>query len=87
MLLCAADGGENSQGCACSPDRVELAARACQAEEGTPRGVLGAQHLFSVYVHPLPEFGAFPATSIFAGHEIADRIEVWPCEPGHLGTL
>lgn len=88
MPLCTADGDEASQGCACSQERLDLAARACAAEEeGTPQGVLGAQHLFSVYVHPLPEFGAFPASSIFAGHEIAHRIEVrasWHAPTGSL---
>lgn len=37
--------------------------------------VIAAQHLFSVYLHTPPGH-AFPPTSIFAGYEIADRVQV-----------
>jgi hypothetical protein len=37
--------------------------------------VVTAQRLFSVYLHTKPGF-AFADDSIFAGHEIADRVEV-----------
>ena len=37
--------------------------------------VVTAQRLFGIYLHPAPNF-AYPADSIFAGHEVANRIEV-----------
>lgn len=65
--------------CTCSQKRLQLAQRACMLEPSSgAAGVLQAQHLFSVYIHPLPEFGAFPEGSIFRGREIADRIQVLP---------
>lgn len=39
--------------------------------------MLQRQHLFSVYLHPLPDFGTFPEESIFHGREIQERIQVW----------
>ena len=38
--------------------------------------MLQRQHLFSVYLHPLPDFGTFPEESIFHGREIQERIQV-----------
>lgn len=38
--------------------------------------MLQRQHLFSVYIHPLPDYGTFPEESIFWGREIQDRIQV-----------
>ena len=38
--------------------------------------MLQRQHLFSVYLHPLPDFGTFPEESIFYGREIQERIQV-----------
>ena len=38
--------------------------------------MLQRQHLFSVYLHPLPDFGSFPEESIFHGREIPERIQV-----------
>lgn len=37
--------------------------------------VIAAQRLFSVYLHTPPGH-TFPPSSIFAGHEIADRVQV-----------
>ncbi len=75
---CTAGSGE---ACACSSDRLALARQAC-AELAPGGPALAAQHLFSVYTHPLPEFGQYPAGSLFAGTEIADRVEVH--SPWHL---
>jgi len=47
--------------------------------------VLQRQHLFSVYIHPLPDYGTFPEESIFWGREIQDRIQVNP--RSYLSTL
>lgn len=38
-------------------------------------GVIAAQQLFSVYLHPSPG-QAYPNSSIFAGHEVGDRVRV-----------
>ena len=38
--------------------------------------MLQRQHLFSVYLHPLPDYGSFPEESIFRGREIQERIQV-----------
>ena len=43
--------------------------------------MLQRQHLFSVYLHPLPDFGSFPEESIFHGREIQERIQV--CDSLH----
>ncbi|CAL8472071.1 g11613 [Coccomyxa elongata] len=59
----------------CNKDRVQLAQRWCSpAAQGS--GVLQRQHLFNVYIHPLPDYGYFPEGSIFRGREIEDRIQV-----------
>ena len=47
---------------ACAPDREA--------------GPVQQQHLFSVYLHPQPEFGRFPPSSIFYGLEIEERVQV-----------
>lgn len=61
----------------CNEDRVRLAQRWCSpAAQGS--GVLQRQHLFNVYIHPLPDYGYFPEESIFRGREIEDRIQVCP---------
>ncbi|BDA47491.1 probable glycosyltransferase BC10 at C-terminar half [Coccomyxa sp. Obi] len=59
----------------CDEERVRLAQRWCSpAAQGS--GVLQRQHLFNVYIHPLPDYGYFPEESIFRGREIEDRIQV-----------
>ena len=64
----------------CSAERLELAQRHCSNPQSV--AVLQRQHLFSVYLHPLPDFGSFPEESIFHGREIQDRIQVCaqPCK-------
>ena len=68
--ICA-DGAEAH----CSAERLQLAQQYCSDPQSV--AVLQRQHMFSVYMHPLPSFGAFPEESIFHGREIQDRIQVW----------
>lgn len=42
---------------------------------GMRTGVIPAQDMFSVYMHP-PPGKSFPRTSIFAGREVAGRVKV-----------
>ena len=63
----------------CSAERLELAQRYCSNPQSV--AVLQRQHLFSVYLHPLPDFGSFPEESIFRGREIQERIQV--CDSLH----
>ena len=58
----------------CSAERLELAQQYCSNPQSV--AVLQRQHLFSVYLHPLPDFGSFPEESIFRGREIPERIQV-----------
>ncbi len=62
----------NSTG-SCNGDRVRLARQWCTEYQGS--SVLQRQHLFNVYIHPLPNFGSFPEESIFRGREIDERIQ------------
>ena len=39
-------------------------------------GPADRQFLFTVYVHPHPDFPGFDAGSPFHGHELADRVQV-----------
>ena len=68
--ICAGDAEAQ-----CSAERLQLAQQYCSDPQSV--AVLQRQHLFSVYMHPLPGFGAFPEESIFHGREIQDRIQVW----------
>ncbi|EIE23577.1 hypothetical protein COCSUDRAFT_41776 [Coccomyxa subellipsoidea C-169] len=61
-------------GAGCDAGRVRLAQQWC-SPEAQGNGVLQRQHLFSVYIHPLPNYGTFPEESIFRGQEIEDRIQ------------
>lgn len=63
----------DNAGAPCSGERLQQAQRLCSNPQGV--AVLQRQHLFSVYLHPLPEFGAFPEESIFHGREIPDRMQ------------
>lgn len=65
----------------CSTERLELAQRYCSNPQSV--AVLQRQHLFSVYLHPLPDFGSFPEESIFHGREIQDRIQVRKAVQAH----
>ncbi|KAK9823184.1 hypothetical protein WJX72_000908 [[Myrmecia] bisecta] len=38
--------------------------------------ILRRQHLFSVYIHPMPDYGDIPGDSMFHGREIKKRIQV-----------
>jgi len=58
----------------CSSERLQLAQKYCSNPQSV--AVLQRQHLFTVYLHPLPDFGNFPEESIFHGREIQDRIQV-----------
>lgn len=58
----------------CDAERVQLAQQHCRPSQDA--GVLESQHLFSVYVHALPEFEGFPEDSIFCGHLLQGRIAV-----------
>lgn len=58
----------------CDGGRVLMAQQWCSAG-AQGNGVLQRQHLFSVYIHPLPDYGTFPEESIFWGREIEDRIQ------------
>ena len=48
----------------------------CAAPSGA--GPADRQFLFTVYVHPHPEFPGFDAGSTFHGHDVPDRIQVGP---------
>lgn len=73
LLGMHADGEDYFTG-RCDEDRIRLAQQWCTEYQGP--GVLQRQHLFNVYIHPLPDFGSFPEESIFRGREIEDRIQV-----------
>ncbi|KAK9905675.1 hypothetical protein WJX75_004479 [Coccomyxa subellipsoidea] len=66
--------GDGDGDAGCDGGRVLLAQQWCSAG-AQGNGVLQRQHLFSVYIHPLPDYGTFPEESIFWGREIEDRIQ------------
>jgi len=68
----------------CDAEKLQLAQERCKPAPDA--GVLERQHLFSVYVHALPEFEGFPEDSIFHGRLIQDRIPVRAPASPMLGT-
>lgn len=44
----------------------------------TKHSVYDAQHLFTIQVHPTPDFPGYPPGSIFAGRELLARAKVCP---------
>ena len=45
-----------SFGCSCDAEKHELAMKLCATRDN--RNVVGNQHLFNVYIHPMPSFGS-----------------------------
>ena len=47
------------------------------------RRIFAEQALFSIYVHPSPDFKTYPKDSVFYGHAVRLRVKVWQC---HFST-
>eukprot|EP00884_Botryococcus_braunii_P009898 jgi/Botrbrau1/1890/Bobra.0005s0006.1 len=69
----------------CSERHVARLRSSCQPPAGA--SPVEAQHLFTVYIHPKPDFPAYPEGSVFHKREIAVRIHVrWGYHSQTLAT-
>ncbi len=62
------------QGEHCKSGQLQALQRTCAAQRGA--GPADRQVLFTVYVHPHPDFAGFAPDSPFHGHEVSNRVQV-----------
>ncbi len=62
------------QGDRCQRGPLQEVQRMCAPRRGA--GPADRQFLFTVFVHPHPDFPGFDAGSPFYGHELTDRVQV-----------
>eukprot|EP00884_Botryococcus_braunii_P002142 jgi/Botrbrau1/11929/Bobra.0259s0018.1 len=58
----------------CSKEHLRRVRSLCEPQAST--NPLQGQHLFTVYIHPSPEYPPYPEGSIFFGREVAVRVPV-----------
>ncbi len=63
-----------AQGEHCRSGRLQALQRTCAAQRGA--GPVERQVLFTVYMHPHPDFAGFAPDSPFHGHEVSNRVQV-----------
>ena len=66
--------GEEEVIARCQRHRLQRKSRAMLQNDGS--AALDGQHLFSVYVHPPPDFEGYPPGTVFHNRQIAERIQV-----------